>query len=1555
MTDDLTVVIPSTETDTAKYIDIPPAYISAVQVEEVEPDSQLGPVLPSEAAVLKIQFEAAASAEYYINEVSQRPCQIYLAFDKRDDALLIKREIGVINAPRHNAYRNPTGAVEAKSRTSFTGQSFKGFSQSAFLDVSRHPAQTLGVSTGNIEETRDLRLQQGTATNSQAYNFLAVSNIRGSGPVAGSDSRHPGGDQAFKTNFAGGILVGTDVIDVGQEALQDDVLIHGRSISEDTELMRPTSSSAWHGGLEAIENAKELGPIDQAPPSNIKAHMPNTGENLSIVDDADDDLYYATPPRQNHQPRREASNNSAQNPEACQPHPAASVALIKPKSKKLSQSMRVVGNEESLALPPTTDQGVRPNQKGRNQEVEMLSPHITKPAHLKRKSTTTGAAGPRKKPKVNIVSVEKTVSGRNNAGSIPSRGNEYDLPVTPPGSKRARQKPRASANSMPKVVKSKPRVATPAKTSKQAAAKSFIMRDSDTRKGLRGVKSVEQKQASTAAKTEWDPDPLMDTNKDKSTEGDKGATKPDQKQSRKTKTKATGGGQKAKRSQPTQISTASKAIRISQDAPNRSPRKPRAAKKIAKERISALKDEAIQAVEISSQQETSCRAAISIQESKITAHETPERSVDSANEVMKATQTLSSRKKRRRSSSEACTGNGAKRKPVGDQETNSEQSGPELEDLLLATEPATGESMNQESEPLAGSRSSIEYSTTSATRPSKQRRAPSNIDSLSAAIPLGEKAEGAQYILNNQEAPNFVVDDSKIKPEALKSGTNSLNPRTVDDQDVQSTTHDTDSDDPPFPIMLDIANERADEKATTTMHGGSAKHSTEGTKETTPSKRENSAAALSTKITIPSKENPLDEQVVVSDTIRGKLEESNSSYGLPKTSSQGKKNLPPQSRTTHTLQQSVSAIDGDELQCLHKRSPRNPLNERDYENKILSKRTNPAQVAPGSKNQALSSTLIPAASKLLHKPSPSFSPAHQPKIHPEHQGHDGIRKEETTNRAMTACMINKSDNERRHDIQQQHAEANTEAGIPEILEPQRSEYASIASLALEMDLNDEEPMGPSPPVQHINTPGSGAASVAVRIDPTINPPQHQLPLQASATPDNRSPAWSRLPDAVNEHWDKKRRLLSQAHQASRPNIPSTATHKDPNRRPQLINFSKQGPRNQGVSSPAVSFKSPFIAKDQDPQMEETTFIPAPARRRDIATMTDDALDKKPVHAPIELPDDMDDMEFVQEATLVSDSAPPGFRQARQRTKGPCLEHSIVFASDHAPKVSSQSSRVTENGSPMPVQRTLPRVSIVKEPCRTNIAQVGSKNINVLSHRDKTVSVHQHDDESSEIELPQLTAPRSHPRKQPAFLGSSNSKHHPSSPNAPSAIVTDVQPHTVEPNGRLVNLRTEKILVPSQPPNPFANQKIQHTNRFLDKLRRASDEARDKLTGGSQDLKASQQPRGDRPADDKEDPDRTLVEYPTGYSGRKKQATPTGTSTSSLDTSSEESGASEASDASNVMLERWRQSLEPHQENMWAILHEISHVNYTLVHHILHAANMETIGPFQSSNGFRNSH
>ena len=265
--------------------------------------------------------------------------------------------------------------------------------------------------------------------------------------------------------------------------------------------------------------------------------------------------------------------------------------------------------------------------------------------------------------------------------------------------------------------------------------------------------------------------------------------------------------------------------------------------------------------------------------------------------------------------------------------------------------------------------------------------------------------------------------------------------------------------------------------------------------------------------------------------------------------------------------------------------------------------------------------------------------------------------------------------------------------------------------------------------------------------------------------------------------------------------------------------------------------------------------------------------------------------------------------------------------DRSQRVSSQNTRVNENGSPMPF---------------------------VITHSEKLVAEEQYSDEDdgknalAEARLeeqmvlqddgPMLPEPMlpfrplvpgdsiSQLKTTTYETFSNNSKQLPSSPHAPSVFGT-MPPHHIYHDGEIVNAETNESIIPVNPQDPFLGATENPRNPFMNALRKSTEMAAKRLNPGASDRIGSGGVFVRPSLNVGEDPDKTLV----APSLRKRykqvhvlESSSSSESGSSLRASQPDESSEEESDEETET--KWRKGLEPHQENMLECLLTISHVS-----------------------------
>ena len=245
---------------------------------------------------------------------------------------------------------------------------------------------------------------------------------------------------------------------------------------------------------------------------------------------------------------------------------------------------------------------------------------------------------------------------------------------------------------------------------------------------------------------------------------------------------------------------------------------------------------------------------------------------------------------------------------------------------------------------------------------------------------------------------------------------------------------------------------------------------------------------------------------------------------------------------------------------------------------------------------------------------------------------------------------------------------------------------------------------------------------------------------------------------------------------------------------------------------------------------------------------------------------------------------------------------------------SQSNKVDDNGSPLPYVPT--RHSHVAESESRGTQDVirlpppgrsirGQQNIALLSDIAKDKEANTKFCQGCKAMYPNKTHPNM----------ASNNKLLPSSPNDNSSIIDEMEPHHIDPSGKLVNLETERAITLQEPPDPFVGMARIPATSFMDALRQANDRPSNIVKNYD-----------DRLDEDEQDLDNTLVaqDLRDGSSETASQASLTSENTTSKDKSSSEKASRREYEAG--MEHEWRKTLQPHNGNTLDILYDISHVS-----------------------------
>ena len=379
------------------------------------------------------------------------------------------------------------------------------------------------------------------------------------------------------------------------------------------------------------------------------------------------------------------------------------------------------------------------------------------------------------------------------------------------------------------------------------------------------------------------------------------------------------------------------------------------------------------------------------------------------------------------------------------------------------------------------------------------------------------------------------------------------------------------------------------------------------------------------------------------------------------------------------------------------------------------------------------------------------------------------------------------------------------------------------------------------------------------------------------------------------------------------------------RKPRLIHFDSTGPRNQGVSSskkveaprtiqPRSSLVASYIRKAA---LGNSMATPDPRR----------AIQKRKFSSPAS------DMPIVsgREPTdkrrklIESISSRSPDQDTGLDTQQDFEERPMVQSFEWVPKHVSQGSRVDEYGSPLPFQHTRLARQVNKGTTLStgNLPDPSRHTTGVDDFFATTATEHTAQIDPISLPLPQQM--NALPTVEPKTLVANNTKHRPSSPNAPSSVIGDMTAHKLQPSGHFIEVRTNDIVVPRKPQDPFTEVSYERSsNKFMDLLRKScQDKAQEnKGNGNKQDV--------DRIAPSNgviSDPDKTLIgeQLP-----EEREYSTASESSSSRSSRSQGAPDDEPSDNSSDDGTAWAQALRGDQRDTLETLYEISHVG---IHHM----------------------
>ena len=1481
VSDDLTIVIPSTTEDTTKCIDIPLQNILNATIDSGGSGSQLQCNQAPKAAILNLDLRESASAAYFINESKWPSCRISLAFDRKADADVIKDRIETMEHAMLVRKPEKHGLSTLKQ-----DHPVELVSQSVLLDISKDPSNENYDAFGGFGP---LEMQAPTPKNLKAAAIQANEILtKASHRIYQDDSvscreghervEDPG-DLAARSQ----VMTGAGAINVSQDIAERSDSAQARDSPGSLR-----SSSVWRDGMDTIENAPELQP-------KLAAKDDNDATDASHVSKQDDeDLYTATPPQPKTQAR--AGNNDGQSP--------------KPSVKrKLSRTMQVSEGERLSSFPQigklqVLKQGVG---SGTKQSVSAT----TNGKGPKRKALEKQPALSNKKAKLESKTARKTVwnSEGGNLANLPIENSIFDLPQTPPDGqqfgkklqKAGKVKPKAPTNQ--RADPSAKAMKKPAKTHQklvEAGGKSKLL--SEPYENRNGISKVDDRSNPTLLDNGDDNSDLEEPH-----EITKSATKLTKKSKPQTKQKA----KKTLLARSPKVKQESTTRGSKPSVPTRTSQGKRAAAQKAKQQIH---DQASDAFEDGAPLQKSR----GIQDNNFVADQLAENLIsnDQPNPVHA----------------------GKKDLPASTAKEMSAADGNVYAEIALVAQSAA---------PDAPTAASGDLRNESHLAPVK------SATNLSGA--LGEQEDFYQdYPPSVGNVPSPIVVASILGrglAGAIVHHGGSTEDKVVDDHEKLIFFNNQGA-------QLDAAEQGGMfSKTTKGLPIGSEKVVSnceplhEGLDSINITKGPGTVSSLPPgldEVVKPTSTNGIHASPV-QDPARAGVSQmvlTTSRKGGGGAGNATQKEIPIEFPRAAVKQDNTKEIPA--LGC----SPRG-----DQQSDIAKERTSPSHLASklhdsfsgllnieDAERQSTETSRI-ARQQRLQRSSDQEAAEEDARsaqgVAPQHKK-SSARKEPDAVKSETLVDLV---------IEGPHGKSPNTPGLlaaPVVTKIKRKGELVVESLA-------------KPDIEAYIIP-SGSSSRSNSVDDQHDAPSASelrpskiVDADLSAVGGNGSSTHSLLPQPLSskDNPDKKRSLelddstLSKKmklgpSKGAKPILDSSNTgiglYKDANRKPHIISFGPAGPRNQGLSSRKRSTR---LEKQADgAQRRELPQGHAQERKRDLEVhVNNDAAHdqayigelRKPTRMLMENPVRATKSTKDHVRQQLDQSAEPlkrrplAVQQPRSQPRGLLPAHSSIFGEDLVQHVSSQGSRVDENGSPLPTQRNHTLRSSAAE--RKEIVEDESDSENVVPHpmQDDTTFVQAEMIEEDERILG-FRPPRGARKGEVEPTRSSNSKHVPSSPTAPSAMLSDLQAHTIQPSGRMININTDAVLVPATPQDPFITHNGQHPNGFLERLRRATVEP-GKRTNAAMDRGNGNQ-NINRPDPEVADPDVTLVEdeRPKRPSKRQRRAAPLSSDTSSTSTSPQTSQSSQESDQQGAARKRWRDALEPHQKNTLDILYEISHVS-----------------------------
>lgn len=367
-----------------------------------------------------------------------------------------------------------------------------------------------------------------------------------------------------------------------------------------------------------------------------------------------------------------------------------------------------------------------------------------------------------------------------------------------------------------------------------------------------------------------------------------------------------------------------------------------------------------------------------------------------------------------------------------------------------------------------------------------------------------------------------------------------------------------------------------------------------------------------------------------------------------------------------------------------------------------------------------------------------------------------------------------------------------------------------------------------------------------------------------------------------------------------PSVRASNIHRKPN----IVHFQSDGPANQGSSS-VKKRKGPAASIAQN--TTESQIVTA-LENNNRPGQKKPTLRESHVTPPAK--------------RQKTNAAAPAIRLAVQKAPQP---NSISqMRTESVPLGGSQSSRVDENGSPLPFQHL--RNAAVSIPSAQPITPTTPIHAGSYSDIEKAVEPFA----SEPVGQSATYIPTQKPIELSSGVKSSmvvslNSKHRPSSPLAPQSIVESLTAHEVEPSGRLIDVHSARVIEPRKPQDPFVDAAQQRPNAFLERLQKATKAGESEQYGIGKHRDVYAELLND---DEDDDPEKTLIG--DSVANDKKEPKTVCSTSSSSQKSSSISNESVDSGGEDAYLS-WRKALDPYDKDIVKALERISVVSGVVSH------------------------